>query len=222
MRESEHILLERSTSPEEITRRVCTQLLADGSRYTQWHARHEIQMTDVATARRRERQVLRLRSLAIEQIHRTALVRYFRDQRIVGAARDETLRSFYGINDTRGSALAEHRTYLLAASTELCTRDILELVGDERGLDLVRGYELAYMQYFGMYCDHARAQRGGKSYLLSALLPEVRGAAERLRLKILDSERLSVRFVRGGFQPQRSESVRRTLPHDAGARSLLR
>jgi hypothetical protein len=147
--------------------------------------------------------------LAVEQIHRTALVRYLRDQRIVGAARDETLRAFYGIADTRDSTLAEHRTYLLAASTELCTREILELVGDARGLDLVRGYELAYMQYFGMYCDHARTLRGGKTYLLAALVPEVRDAAKRLRLKILDGQHLPAPLIRSGWHRKGSESVLR-------------
>jgi hypothetical protein len=200
MRESEQTLHDRATSGDEVSRRVCAQLLADGSRYTHWHARHETHMSGVAAARRREHQVLQLRAIAIEQLHRTALVRYLRDQRLVGAARDETLRAFYGINDTRGSTLAEHRTYLLAASTELCTRDLLDLVGDRRGLNLVRSYELAYTQYFGMYCDQARAVAAGRTYLLAALLPEVRDVAQRLRLRILAGELLPVRSVPSGFE----------------------
>lgn len=195
MRESEHTVLERAKCGDEIPQRICTQLLDDTARYTLWHAQHEMHMNGVANARRRERQVLKLRGLAIEQIHRTSLVRYLRDYRITGNARDRTLRAFYGINDTRDSALAEHRTYLLAASTQLCTSDILELVGDQQGDALVRSYELAYGQYFAMFCDRARALQTDKPYLLTALMPEVRDVAERLRLRILDTKLLPVRPI---------------------------
>jgi hypothetical protein len=201
MRESEHTVLERAASTDEIPRRICTQLLGDTARYSQWHARHEMHMSDVERARRRERQVLKLRALAVEQVHRTALVRYLRDNHVVGAERDRTLRAFHGISDTRDSALAEHRTFLLAASTQLCTSDILELVGDDRGQELVHGYELAYGQYFGMFCDRARALQSGKSYFLSTLMPEVRDVAERMRLRILDSQLLPVRPIYVGTLP---------------------
>jgi hypothetical protein len=144
-------------------------------------------MDSVAHARRRERQVLKLRSIAIAQVHRAALVRYLRDGRIVGADREQTLRQFYGISDVRDAALAEHRNYLLAASTQLCAGQILELVGDQQGIDLVHSYELAYTQYFAMFCDRSRALHSGKSYLLASLLPEVKNVADRLRLRILDS-----------------------------------
>jgi hypothetical protein len=193
MRESEHTVLERAKSADEIPRRICTQLLADEARYAQWHTRHELQMTEVANARHRERQVLKLRAVAIEQVHRTSLVRYLRDSHIIGTERDRTMRAFYGISDPRDSALAEHRTYLLAASTQLCTSDLLELVGDEQGQALVRNYELIYSQYFTMFCDRARALQGGRPYLLTALMPEIRDAAEQLRLRIIDRRLLPAR-----------------------------
>ena len=195
MRESEQTVLERANSDDEIARRICSQLLDDSARYAQWHARHEIHMGGVASARRHERQVLKLRAIAIEQVHRTALVRYLRDNHVVGAERDRTLRALYGINDIRDSTLAEHRTYLLAASTQLCTSDIHDLVGDDRGQGLLRRYELAYGQYFGMFCDRARAIQHGRGYLLTAFIPEVRSVAERMRLKILDMELLPVRPI---------------------------
>ena len=195
MRESERTVLERANSGDEVARRICSQLLDDSARYSEWHARHEIRMGGVASARRHERQVLKLRAIAIEQVHRTALVRYLRDHHVVGAERDRTLRTFYGISEIRDSTLAEHRTYLLAASTQLCTSDILDLVGDDRGQGLLRRYELAYGQYFAMFCDRARAIQKGRSYLLTAFMPEVKSVAERMRLRILDTDLLPVRPV---------------------------
>jgi hypothetical protein len=190
MLESERIVLDRARSDEEIPKRVCGQLLADGARYGLWHARHETQMNQVASARRRERQVMSLRTVSIEQIHRTALVRYLRDHHVTGAARDLTLREFHGIMDPRESVITEHRNYLLAASTQFCAADILEMIGDKHGIDLLRRYELAYNQYFGMFCDQSRARQTGKTYMLEMLLPEVREASQRLRARVLDTRRV--------------------------------
>jgi hypothetical protein len=187
MVESEGTVRNRALSGEEVQKRLCSQLLADVPRYALWHSRHAHHMGPVAEARRREKQVLSLRAVSVEQVHQAALVRYFRDHRVVGAARDQTLREFYGVTDPREAALLEHRRYLLAASTQLCAADILELVGDQRGLDLVQRYQAAYDQYFSLFCDRARSLQSGKPYLLGNLLPEVRDVANRLRLEVLDS-----------------------------------
>jgi hypothetical protein len=190
MLESERTVHDRAHSGEEIPKRVCSQLLSDNSRYSFWLTRHDTQMNAVANARRRERQIMTLRSVSIHQIHRTALVRYLRDHRVTGVSRDLTLREFYGVMDPRESAIMEHRNYLLAASTQFCAADILELIGDTHGLDLVRRYELAYNQYFGMFCEKARARQTHQPYMLEMLMPEVRDAAERLRARIMDTRRL--------------------------------
>ena len=129
--------------------------------------------TSVADARLRDPQVLQLRSIAIEQVHRTAIVNYLRHGRITGAARDQTIALFHGISDVRDATLAEHRNYLLAASTQVCTHELLDLVGDREGHKLVRRYELAYAQYFAMFCDRARALQRRQALL--ARLAAARG-----------------------------------------------
>lgn len=192
MSESERTVQERARWGEEIQKRLCSQLLADVPRYSLWHSRHAHHMNGVAEARRREKQILSLRAISVEQVHQTALVRYLRDHKVTGAARDQTLREFYGVTDPREAALLEHRRYQLAASTQLCAGEILEIVGDRFGLGLVRRYQAAYDQYFGLFCDRARSRENGRRYLLENLLPEQRAAAEELRLEILDS-RLAAR-----------------------------
>lgn len=185
MRESERTVHERATCADEVPRRVCAQLLADETRYALWHARHENSMTTVAVVKRRERQLLALRSICVAQVHRTALLRYLRDYRIVGAARDQALRVFHGVMDARDAAIAEHRTYLVAASSHLCATELLELAGDIKGVELLRGYETVYGQYFSLFCDRSRAVERGATYLLSSLIPEVRANAERVRHRIV-------------------------------------
>jgi hypothetical protein len=199
MLESERTVHDRAIHGEEIPRRVCSQLLSDSFRYALWHARHENRMGAVAAAKRRESQILTLRSLSVQQVHRTALVRYFRDQRITGKARDQTLREFYGVTDARDAAVLEHRNYVIAASSQLCAADLLELVGDRHGLDLVRRYEAAYGQFFSMFCDRSRAAQNRAPYLLDTLIPEVRDTASRIRRLILEGERLPPRQI--SFRP---------------------
>lgn len=188
MLESERVVSDTAVAGEEIPRRACSQLIADRPRYVQWHSHHELRMDGVAKTRRREPAVRRLRALAVEQVHKTALVSHLRDSRVVGAARDQTLRLFHGPIDTRDATLTEHRNYLLATSTQVCAHDLLEMVGDHYGLALIRTYELAYQQYFSLFCERGRAlQAGGDPYLLGSLLPEVKATADRLRLRILDA-----------------------------------
>jgi hypothetical protein len=206
MRESEQSINHHAVAGAAIARRVCKQLLAEPPRYSLWHWRHEHRMGAVADARRREEQILALRAFSLEQVHRSALVRYLRDFQIVGVARQQTLREFYGVLDARDAAVAEHRDYVLAASSQLCAADVLALVGDEVGVGLLRNYELAYGQFFSMFCEYSREQRNGESYLLTALLPEVRATAVRLRARILDGASLPTRALR--VAPRTPSSVK--------------
>jgi hypothetical protein len=202
MVESERAIDECARSGETVPRRVCTQLLAAPMRYTLWHGRHESRMGTVAHARLRERQIMALRAFTLEQIHRAALVRYLRDYRIVGASRDQTLREFHGIVDTHDAALMEHREYLLAASSQISSTELLELVDDRRGIGLLGDYERAYAQFFSMFCEYSRARQSGEPYLLSSLLPEVRGVATRLRRRILEGESPRARVFAAGLRPR--------------------
>lgn len=190
MVESERTVCDSAAFGEELSRNVCMQLLAKPARYSLWHARHESGMGTVASARWRERQILGLRAFSLEQVHRTALVRYLREYHVVGVCREQTLRDFYGVVDAGDAARTEHRNYILAASSQLCANELLELVGDRTGMDLTRRYELAYGQFFSMFCEYSRARRNHQRYLLTALIPEVRATAARLRRRILDGEGL--------------------------------
>jgi hypothetical protein len=144
-----------------------------------------------------------LRTVSVEQIHRTALVRHLRDQGVTGVARDQTLREFYGVTDSREAAIMEHRNYLLASSTQFCAADILTMIGDHMGVDMLRHYELAYTQYFGMFCERARARQMGTPYLLAMLMPEVRDAAERIRARLMDTKRLAATVTkRASLKPR--------------------
>ena len=188
MLESEQAINEHAHAGPIVTQRVCAQLLNEPVRYVRWHVRHEQRMGAVAEARLRQRQILALRAFALEQIHGGALVRYLRDCRVVGEDRDRTLQHFFGVADSRDAVLRAHRDYILAASSQVCAADLLELANDDYGVELLVNYEQAYGQFFSMFCESERSKQKGEPYLLSSLLPEVRTAAGNLRRRILEGD----------------------------------
>jgi len=193
MSESESTLKHGATRQDTMAGRVCRQVVDDPLRYSLWHGWHDSRMSDVARREERNRQILALRAVHLEQIHRTALVRYFRKHQVVGETRDETLLEFYGMVDPKRAAVSEHRAFLISASSQLCAHRLLQLVGDRRGLALIQDYQGTFMQYFGMFCENARAERADTSFLLQGLIPEAKFEAAALRKRILGGEGLPSR-----------------------------
>jgi hypothetical protein len=205
MLESEQAITEHAHAGPLATQRVCTQLLGDPPRYVRWHVHHEQRMGTVADARLRQRQILALRAFALEQIHGSALVRYLRDYQVVGAQRDRTLRHFFGVADSRDATIRAHRDYILAASSQVCATELLGLANDDYGVELLNRYELAYGQFFSMFCESERSKQAGEQYLLGSLLPEVRMTASNLRRRLLE----------GDSRRQRRPEVQRLPPRSA-------
>lgn len=197
MAESENSVHLHARLGEGISKSVCSQVVADKPRYSLWISRHDLRMTRVASARQRDRQLVGLRGVGVEQIHRTALVRYLREYQVTGSRRDETLRDFYNAWDPQRAVLAEHKGYIIAASSQFCAFDLLEMAGDTRGLDMLQRYEAVYGHFFSMFCDQARAVRRGKLYLLDGLVPEIRDNANKLRERILSGLLLPSRRYAG-------------------------
>lgn len=166
-------------------RRVCRQLVSDEVRYRFWLRRHEQPMTHVAEWKHRQKQILQLRNAAVQQVHKTALVRYLKEYHITGKARDLTLAEFHGVTDPVQAAINEHHTYLLSASTGYCAEHLLAMVDDTHGLEMIQEYRQIYDQFFALYCGQARAIRRQKQYLLAGFVPEFRATATRSREAIL-------------------------------------
>jgi len=193
MRESERTVSETAADARAREQRVCDQLLANQTRYSFWHMRYDHRMLPIAKLRRRNDQLLELRRTGVEQVHGAALVRYLRDFTVTGVDRDNTLRLFHGVVDAREAAIVEHRSYLLAASTQLCASEVLALAGDAKGVELVNTYERAYEQFLSLFCQRARAQSALERSLYDDLLPDVKKVATRLRQRIVAGHLLPTR-----------------------------
>jgi len=193
MRESERTVHEAATRGTTSERRTCRQLVADRGRYTLWYARHDQRMLRVGRLLRQRSQLLDLRRACVEQVHRAALVRYMRDFQLPSEARERTLHLFYGVTDPREATLLEHRSYLMAASSQLCATRLLALAGDVRGIEIIGHYQRAYAEYFGLFCERARRAEARQRCLLGELFPEIEGVATRLRERILSGDLLPSR-----------------------------
>lgn len=190
MIESERTVQAGAREGEVVPKRVCGQLIADPERYSLWRLRHSKQMLSVAERKKRDRQIRALRAVHLEQVHRTALVNYFRRHGITGDARDLTLREFYGVMDPRRAALAEHKNFLLSVPSQMSAYELLKMVGDRRGLDLIADYQGTYGQFFGMFCDRARATRNQTTYILNTFIADAKKEANVLRQRILSGDLL--------------------------------
>ncbi len=190
MDESEKTVHAGAARGQGVVHSVCRQLVSDEARYRFWLVDHGRRMDQVAQSKYYRDQLIDLREAAIAQVHKTALVRYMRDNEIKGRDRELTLAEFYGVTDSLQAAVAAHHTYLLSASTGFCAEGLLRLVEDAHGLEMIRNYREAYGQYFGLHCARARAHREGKRYLLSGFLPEYKTKATQIRKQLMAGELL--------------------------------
>lgn len=211
IRESESSVHEQADCGDGPEQRTCAQLIASPVRYDSWLSGHDQRMWKVARERRREAQLVELRLAATEQVHRVALVRHLRDNKVTGRHRSTLLREFHGVLDTQCAILAEHRSYTKAVSSQLCAVDLLELAGDRYGAQLVDRYERQYSTFFSMYCDRICAHADGRPYLLSSLMPETRLEVSRLRRNLLAGDRLPVRKVMLPAAPLRFTSSQSSI-----------
>jgi hypothetical protein len=170
--------------------------------------------------RRRQRQVPALRAISLRQIHGSALVRHLREDHVIGSARTRTLRLFFGVADARNATLRAHRDYLLSATSQVCTIELLALANDVRGVQLLHDYENVFGQFFGVFCATACSGQADEPYLLAGLLPEIRLSAANLRRKILDGDPWHMARLRD-LQPLGSLMAGLTTA-DVASRSAIR
>lgn len=183
MYESERVLRLDADEPTHI-RSAVQQVLEDKPRYLLWEASHSRLMRHVADERRRAKQALAMRRVAIQLIHRRALVDHIRTVRLRGKERQALFRIFYGPKDTLDAILLEHRQYLLAASSSHCADILIDELRDQNGHRLLLDYERVYREYFAMYCGFSRATSGQYSSMLGALTMELRERTKQMRERL--------------------------------------
>jgi len=154
MDESEQALSDAADGDRKRDARIATQILGDSRIYRLWESRHADLVKPVAEHSRRNSQIFRLRNIELKLVHRRALIRCIREQRIAGEQRDKLFAVFYGPKDTRNAILTEHRQYTLAVSSRVSADHLIDVMQDPVSVRLLHEYEAVYSRYFDLFCSN--------------------------------------------------------------------
>jgi hypothetical protein len=190
---SEQRLLQASQSEDSREAMVADRVLSNPSTQRLWHSAHSGYMHDVADHRRPGRQVTALRSVSMRLIHRKALFEYLRDDAVRGSGRRKIVALFHGSRPYIEALVAEHRTFILCACSQLCTTHIgSTLIADPEFDEDLRHYEALYLEYLRLFCA-VRALEPGQPQPAHELLPYLKFKVNEARQAILDMRRIADR-----------------------------
>ena len=174
---SEYALQDAAEASAARESRIATDVLADDRKYRQWEAMHADLLLPVAEQSRKKPQVVALRHVESQLVHRRALFRYLRDHEIDGKQREQLFRLFHSTLDFNHAVLAEHRRYMLAVSSRISADHIIDVMADSHSKQLLQQYERVYARYFEMKCYVACA---GNTDTARAVMQSMRELQQRL------------------------------------------
>jgi hypothetical protein len=158
MDESELCLAETAKSGAPAQALVAGRLLAHPGAYQRWEAEHAVLMRQVSRYTYMHRQVVALRSTALNLLHRKAVFEYLQERPLTSAERHRLMALFHSLKDYTASIIAEHGNYLRGASSYLCSHYLARrLMKDTAFAEPVQLYQERYTDYFRVYCDVALA-----------------------------------------------------------------
>lgn len=177
MDESEQALWDVVAAKSNRKSRIAKQILSDPKMHQLWEARHADLVRPVAERRKPVDQIHALRDIEVRLVHRRGLIEYIRKNQVRGAERDQIFAAFYGPKDIMNAVIIEHRQYMIAVSSSLSTRHLINLMSDSEGKRLLRQYESLCEKYFELYGEIVRCQ---DAILADAARPIMVSARERI------------------------------------------
>jgi len=188
MDESEQALSDAVEGHRQRDARIARQILGDSKIRRLWESRHADLLLPVAEHGRRTRQIFALRNIAVQLLHRRALIRHIRKNRIVGEERDKLLSIYYGPMDRSNAIMAEHRQYQLSVSSRVSTDHLINIMCDPVSTRLLSKYESIYSEYFELYCFVVGCEDAAMEEATKIEMLDLRRQAMRM-IKRIHSER---------------------------------
>lgn len=207
MDESEHALHAAAESPRENDARIARQVVGDSKIYRLWEARHAQSILPVAKHSNGVRQILELRVLETQLVHRRALFEYVRDNQTRGKERQRLFTLFYGPRDFQNAVLAEHRQYVLAISSTVSADHLIDLMHEPISQILLKKYKETFKRYFALSCYMSQSENEIYREAVSPIYDGVSQQLMRLR-KRLQTERPRHRCVEIEHQAMLAQSGR--------------
>lgn len=180
MDESEYALRQACDSSSQRVSRIVNTIVGDSQIYKYWESNHADLLLPVAEQNNKKRQILALRKLEVQLVHRRALFNLIRDQHIRGKARQKLFRLFRATRDYQDAVIAEHQQYMIAMSSRVSTDHLIDVMHDVDSKRLVQEYEESYAEYFKLKCFLAITE---ESYFIELVQMTMKDAREELRKK---------------------------------------
>lgn len=184
MDESEQALRDAVAAKWKRQSNIARHILSDAQSHSMWEAKHAELVRPVAEQTRRTPQILALRDIELRLIHRRALIDHIRRHELRGRDRQQMFDAYYGPRDLIDAIVTEHRQYMLAVSSSLSTRHLIDLMHDPSGKRLIRQYERLYEYYFELYGQVVRSRDAALANATRPLMREVRDQLHILREQI--------------------------------------
>ena len=184
MDESEQALREAAKLAPARESRIARETLHDPRMHRLWEDTHAELVRPIAETSRRNRQVIELRELDVQLIHKRALIDHIRRQQLIGRDRERMFAAFYGPKDTRNAILIEHRKYTLAVSSNVSANHLIRVMSDPVGVQLIKQYEAMYTKYFELYGFSILAEDTAWSDALKPMMQDLRQKTMQLRKRI--------------------------------------
>lgn len=145
-----------SNSPDDF---VVRRVLESPVIYRRWTCEHDWLLRGISARPRVEAQVVALRAVAMNLVHRKALFEYLRERQLTGRKRRRVFQLFYGYRDYSNAVLAEHGNYVRCSSSYLCAQHLAEhLMHDAAVAEPMQLYEERFAEFFRAFCDGELAQ----------------------------------------------------------------
>ncbi|HEY6484257.1 MAG TPA: hypothetical protein VIY54_12105 [Steroidobacteraceae bacterium] len=159
MDESERCIAETARSGTPTQMLVTGRLLAHPDAYQRWECEHVVLMRQVSGHVYLQRQVLALRAIALNLLHRKAIFEYLQERQLTRLQRQRLMALFHSFRDYTASIIAEHGNYLRGASSYWCSHHLAaRLMKDEVFAEPLHLYQERYTDYFRVFCDVELAQ----------------------------------------------------------------
>ena len=154
MEESELCIAEAARSGTPAQMLVTSRLFAHPEAYRRWEAEHSQLMRRVSEHRYLNRQVVALRSTALQLLHRKAVFEYLQERQLTRHQRQKLMSMFHSFKEYTASLIAEHGNYLRGASSYWCSHHLARrLMKDSAFAEPLLLYQERYTDFFRVHCD---------------------------------------------------------------------
>lgn len=205
MEASEYALEHAAQSPEIDKGRIASTVISDNRIYRTWENAHAELLIPAARQRSDQKLLAELRRSQVTLVQHRALFRYLDNNQIRGEKRKQILRLFHSTLDFQDAVLREHRRFMFAVSSRISTRHISHFMADTSGDVLIRRYEQAYDQYFGLKCEVALTKSPNAVALIRPFL-----ATAQLHLRVAHQRLQQSKPSVSGFKFEVQESLNRS------------